>query len=154
MSQLPTSPFPKRGTSGPGNVFSTLCWQANRGRRHLWSNWSPKGVTKVLKLWTVSFALCDGECLWKRLSPRPSKPLKCSNRNYSVSYYRFTRHVSLYIYTFYNELKTSKFGVSLLILIKDRNIHIYMYIYIHIYIYMSERTLIGHWGTLCQRRHS
>ena len=25
MSQLPTSPFPKRGTSGPGNVFSTLC---------------------------------------------------------------------------------------------------------------------------------
>ena len=21
MSQLPTSPFPKRGTSGPGNVF-------------------------------------------------------------------------------------------------------------------------------------
>ena len=24
MSQLPTSPFPKRGTSGPGNVFSTL----------------------------------------------------------------------------------------------------------------------------------
>ena len=33
MSQLPTSPFPKRGTSGPGNVFSTLCWQANRERR-------------------------------------------------------------------------------------------------------------------------
>ena len=25
MSRLPTSPFPKRGTSGPGNVFSTLC---------------------------------------------------------------------------------------------------------------------------------
>ena len=25
MSQLPTSPFPKQGTSGPGNVFSTLC---------------------------------------------------------------------------------------------------------------------------------
>ena len=24
MPQLPTSPFPKRGTSGPGNVFSTL----------------------------------------------------------------------------------------------------------------------------------
>ena len=25
MSQLPTSPFPKRWTSGPGNVFSSLC---------------------------------------------------------------------------------------------------------------------------------
>ena len=31
MSQLPTSPFPKRGTSGPGNVFSTLLKQTGEG---------------------------------------------------------------------------------------------------------------------------
>ena len=32
MSQLPTSPFPKRGTSGPGNVFTTLLLTSKPGK--------------------------------------------------------------------------------------------------------------------------
>ena len=79
MSQLSTSPFPKGGTSGPGKLLAPFA-DKQTGKETLVEQL--ESLKSHQSAQTANSELCIvRRCLRKRLSPRPSKPLKCSNRN-------------------------------------------------------------------------